>query len=215
VDLTEHVRLTAGRGAMTNVGVGEGPPPAVDEPSLGSCEVSVVDEEGNWAQVLNTMQTGGIPGAVVDGVAMTGSHVDWTLGSVMSGWLTGGGRITLIMGSTFILENGQPIIGLGTPGSPHRTIPQALANILLFGKDPYEATLAPRIWPLQDNYLLQVESRIPESVLAGVIKRGIQVRAMSPYEWRSGSFQICWRDKETGRFNASTDPRRAGWADGI
>lgn len=215
VDLTEHVRLTAGRVGMAAAGAGEAPPPVAPEPTLGSCELSVVDAEGNWAQVLNTMQTGGIPGAVVDGVAMTGSHVDWALDAMMSGWLTGGGRITLIMGSTFVLENGEPVIGLGTPGTPHRTVPQVLAHILLYGKDPYQATLEPRCWPLADNYVLQLESRFPETVVAGLARRGIQVRPMAPWEWRSGSFQICWRDRATGRVNASTDPRRAGWADGI
>jgi gamma-glutamyltranspeptidase/glutathione hydrolase len=146
---------------------------------------------------------------------MTGSHVDWTLTSVITGWLTGGGRVSLIMGSTFILENGKPILGLGTPGAPHRSVPQVLAHILLHGKDPYEASLQPRFWPLQDNYVLEMEARVPEPVIAGLAKKGIQFRPMSPFEWHTGSFQICWRDPASGRYNASTDPRRAGWADGI
>jgi gamma-glutamyltranspeptidase/glutathione hydrolase len=215
IDLTEHVKLTSGRGALAAGGIGVGEaPPFRHEPSLGSCELSVVDEQGNWAQVLNTMQTGGIPGAVVDGVAMTGSHVDFGLTSVISGWLTGGGRVSLIAGSTFILENGQPVCGLGTPGSPHRSVPQILANILLFGMDPYEASLAPRGWPLEDGYGLQFESRLPPEVVTGLAKKGILVKPLAPYEWRTGSFQICWRDK-SGRINASADPRRAGWADGL
>lgn len=209
VDLTEHVRLTSGPGGMAAAGIVPPPPGA----NLGSCELSVVDEEGNWAQVLNTMQTGGIPGAVVDGVPMTGSHVDFGLNSVMSGWLTGGGRISLIMGSTFVLENGRPIIGLGTPGSPHRTVPQVLAHILLYGMDPYEASLAPRFWPLRDSHVLEIENRLPAAVVAGLARKGILVQPMSPYEWHTGSFQICWRDGEG--YNASTDPRRAGWADGL
>jgi gamma-glutamyltranspeptidase/glutathione hydrolase len=212
VDLTEHVRLTAGRLAMSAAGAAD--PTVAKQPSLGSCELSVTDEHGNWAQLLNTMQTGGIPGAVVDGVAMTGSHVDFGLDSVISGWLTGGGRISLIAGNTFILENGKPILGLGTPGSPHRSVPQVLAHILLFGMDPYEASLVPRCWPLEDGYGLQVESRLPEGVVAGLAKKGIQVKGMVPWEWHTGSFQICWRDAKTGQINASTDPRRAGWADG-
>jgi gamma-glutamyltranspeptidase/glutathione hydrolase len=216
IDLTEHVKLVAGRGALAAAGIGVGEaPPARHEPSLGSCELSVADAEGNWAQALNTMQTGGIPGAVVDGVAMTGSHVDFGLTSVISGWLTGAGRVSLIAGNTFILEDGRPVLGLGTPGTPNRTVPQVLANILLFGMDPYEASLAPRCWPLDDGYGLSVESRLPAEVVTGLARKGIQVKPLAPYEWRTGSFQICWRDRTTGRLNASTDPRRAGWADGI
>lgn len=215
IDLTEHVRLSGGAASLFAAGVGEAPPNQRHEPSLGSCELSVVDEHGNWAQVLNTMQTGGIPGAVVGGVAMTGSHVDWSLNGLMSGWLTGGGRISLIMGSTFILEGGQPVLGIGTPGAPTRTIPQALAHLLLYGKDPVATTMAPRCWPLQDDYVLEVESRLPPGMAAGLAKRGIRVKPLAPYEWRTGSYQICWKDRATGRFNASTDPRRAGWADGL
>jgi len=218
IDLTEHVRLTAGIPGLTAAGIGPAPaapPTASPQPSLGSCELSVVDEHGNWAQVLNTMQTGGIPGAVVDGVAMTGSHVDWGLTSVITGWLTGGGRVSLIMGSTLVLENGRPVLGLGTPGAPHRSVPQVLAHILLHDKDPYEASLLPRFWPLQDNYVLEMEARVPEAVVAVLARKGIQLRPMSPFEWHTGSFQICWRDAATGRYNASTDPRRAGWADGL
>jgi gamma-glutamyltranspeptidase/glutathione hydrolase len=215
IDLTEHVKLVAGRAAMAAAGsVPSDAPTARQEPSLGSCELAVADEQGNWAQVLNTMQTGGIPGVVVDGVPMTGSHVDFGLTSVISGWLTGGGRVSLIAGSTFVLENGRPIIGLGTPGTPNRTVPQVLANILFFGMDPYQASLAPRFWPLEDNYSLSVESRIPSEVVAGLARKGIQVKPLAPYEWRTGSFQVCWSDPGSGRVNASTDPRRAGWADG-
>jgi gamma-glutamyltranspeptidase/glutathione hydrolase len=81
--------------------------------------------------------------------------------------------------------------------------------------DPYEASLAPRFWPLRDNFVLEVESRLPTSVTQGLAKMGVTVQPMSPYEWHTGSFQICWRDASTGRVNASTDPRRAGWADGL
>ncbi|MCC7134756.1 MAG: gamma-glutamyltransferase [Gemmatimonadales bacterium] len=216
IDLTEHVKLTAGRGALAAAGMGVGESPAGrPEPSLGSCELSVVDEQGNWAQVLNTMQTGGIPGAVVDGVPMTGSHVDFGLTSVISGWLTGGGRVSLIAGNTFILADGKPIVGLGTPGTPNRTVPQVLANILFFGMDPYQASLQPRCWPLEDGYGLSIEARLPAEVVTGLARKGIQVKPLAPYEWRTGSFQVCWRDPASGRVNASTDPRRAGWADGI
>jgi len=51
--------------------------------------------------------------------------------------------------------------------------------------------------------------------VTGLAKQGVQVKPLAPYEWRSGSFQICWRDPATGRINASTDPRGAGWAGGI
>ena len=118
-----------------------------------------------------------------------------------------------IAGSTFILENGKPAIALGTPGSPDRTVPN-LTHIPLDGMDPYEASLAPRCWPLEDNDGSQVESPAPEAVVTGLARKGINVKSMVPYEWHTGSFQVCWRDRRPGSSNASTDPRRAGAADG-
>jgi hypothetical protein len=66
VDLTEHVKLTSGKAAMVAAGLPVGAP---DKPPTykGSCELSIVDEQGNWVQMMNTLQSGGIPGAVVGG----------------------------------------------------------------------------------------------------------------------------------------------------
>jgi gamma-glutamyltranspeptidase / glutathione hydrolase len=213
VDLSEHVRLAAGKPALAAAGLPTAAASA-PQPGSGSCELSVVDEAGNWVEMMNTLQSGGLPGMVVDGVPMVGSHVSWDLNAPISGWLTGGGRLSLIIGNTIVLKDGRPWLALGTPGAPHRTVPQVLAHVLLFGMDPYQATTVPRIWPLRDDYVLEVESRIPEDVVAGLARRGIQVRPLNRFEWHMGSFQVCWRDAD-GRLNASTDPRRAGWADGL
>ena len=73
VDLTEHVKVTSGKPAMVAAGLATGAP---DKPPTykGSCELSIVDAQGNWVQMMNTLQSGGIPGAVVGGVPMVGSH---------------------------------------------------------------------------------------------------------------------------------------------
>ena len=58
VDLTEHVKVTSGKPAMVAAGLPVGAP---DKPPTyrGSCELSIVDEQGNWVQMMNTLQSGG------------------------------------------------------------------------------------------------------------------------------------------------------------
>jgi gamma-glutamyltranspeptidase/glutathione hydrolase len=102
-----------------------------------------------------------------------------------------------------------------TPGSPHLTVPQVLTNLIEYGMDPYEASAAPRFWPLQENYSLEIESRVSHKVTEGLAAMGVSVKPLLMNEFHMGSFQICWRDPKMGRMNASADPRRCGKADGV
>src|SRR5579859_1017867 len=224
VDLSRHVALTAGYPALVAAGV------AADglasggltaggssqlHPPVGSCELSIVDAQGNWVQMMNTLQSGGIPGSVVDGVPMVGSHARAQLTDDIAGWLTGGGRIKSIVGSTFVLgQDGRPWLALGTPGNVYGTIPQVLSSILDYGLDPYAAAVLPRMDPLRDDYVLEIESRLPGKVVADMAALGIQIRPLPGYDYNMGSFQICWRDPASGRLHSSADPRRAGKASG-
>lgn len=213
IDLSDHARLMSGRPAMVAAGLPTAGP-SEDRPPTGSCELSVVDSEGNWVQTMNTLQSGGIPGVVVDGVSMLGSHFSPAMGD-LSGWLVGEGRICHAIGNTIVLKEGQPWLALGTPGNVHITTPQMLTSILDFDMDPYEASVAPRMQPMSGDYVVEIESRIPESVVSGLAKLGVRICPRPMYDYHMGSFQICWRDKETGLLNSSTDPRRTGKADGF
>lgn len=42
------------------------------KPPVGSCKISIVDANGNWVQMMNTIQSGGIPGMADDGVFTMG-----------------------------------------------------------------------------------------------------------------------------------------------
>ena len=214
VDLTEHVRVTSGKPAMVAAGLATGAP---DKPPSykGSCELSIVDAQGNWVQMMNTLQSGGIPGAVVGGVPMVGSHAQTDMRSAIAGWFAGHGRQRLPIGNTIVLKEGKPWLSLGTPGNVHVTIPQVLSNILDFGMEPYDAVVAPRMMSLRDDYTLEIESRISGEVVAGLARMGITVNPLPEYDWPMGSFQMSWRDATTGLLNSCSDPRRAGQAGGI
>jgi gamma-glutamyltranspeptidase/glutathione hydrolase len=214
VDLTNHIRLTSGAPALVAAGL----PTAgatTPHPPVGSCELSIADDKGNWVQLMNTLQGGGIPGVVVDGVPMVGSHAQSNLTADISGWFTGGGRIKSIIGSTFVLRDGEPWLAMGTPGNVYATMPQVLSSILDYDMNPYDASVLPRMDPLRDDYVLEIESRLPEGVVEGLAEKGVQVRPLPMYDYNMGSFQICWRDKKTGVLHSSADPRRAGNADGF
>jgi len=214
VDLTEHVALTSGKPAMAAAGL---PVAGVDKPPTykGSCELSIVDQDGNWVQMMNTLQSGGIPGMVVDGVPMVGSHAATDLRASIAGWFAGGSRIRCIIGNTIVLRDGKPWLSLGTPGNVNVTVAQVLSNVLDHGMEPYEASVAPRMLALRDDYVLEIESRIPPKVAAGLAKMGIAIKPLPTYDYHMGSFQMSWRDPKTGLLSSSTDPRRAGKADGL
>jgi gamma-glutamyltranspeptidase/glutathione hydrolase len=214
VDLSVHVRLTSGNPALEAAGLPTGGA-TQPHPPVGSCELSIVDPQGNWVQMMNTLQSGGIPGCVVDGVPMVGSHARARLSDDIAGWFAGSGRIKSIVGSTFVMSDGRPWLALGTPGNVYGTIPQVLSSILDYGMQPDEAADLPRMDPLRDDYVLEIESRLPAQVIAGLAQRGIQVRPLPMYDYNMGSFQICWRDHGDGELRSSADPRRAGKAGGF
>ena len=216
VDLTRHVELTTGKAQLQAFGwATAGPSPAAKQPS-GSCELSCVDPDGNWVQMMNTLQSGGIPGMVVDGVPMIGSHATFGMSGSIAAWLgLPGSRMRSVMGNTIVFKNGKPVHSLGSPGNVHCTVPQMLSTLLDYGKEPYEAVVLPRMLPMREDYTIEIENRIPTRVLADLVKLGAKLKPLPPYDFHMGSFQQAWRDPQTGLLNASTDPRRAGMAAGF
>ena len=224
VDLTNHTRFTTGfSGGVSFLdrfsGAGKMPTPRQnshqDQPS-GSCELSIVDSEGNWVQMMNTLQSGGIPGQVVKGIPMVGSHaLPNVQSSHMQYYQTKGARIRCVIGNTMVLKDGKPVMQLGTPGNVHVSVAQVLCNYLFFGMEPYEAVEAPRMLGLQEGGSIVIEDRIPEEVQKELMALGLQMKVSGIWDYHMGSFQICYLDKDTGELCTLADPRRCGVADGI
>jgi gamma-glutamyltranspeptidase/glutathione hydrolase len=216
VDLTKHVQLTTNPSQLRAFGwVPAGKDDKPRQPA-GSCELTCVDSQGNWVQMMDTLQSGGIPGMVVDGVPMVGSHAIFSMAASISGWLgLPGSRMRSIMSNTMILKNGQPVHSLGSPGNVHCTVPQMISNVLDYQYDPYVAAVLPRMLPMKDDFSIEIETRIPETVVRELAKIGAKASPLPPYDYHMGSYQQAWRDPETGLLCASTDPRRAGKAGGI
>ncbi|MFI5958946.1 gamma-glutamyltransferase [Cryptosporangium sp. NPDC051539] len=202
IDLSKHVELTRGRNALDAAG-------SASKQPTGSCELSLVDAEGNWVQMMNTLQTGGIAGEVVDGVPMVGSHQINALTSPLSGWLTGGSGMRAVLSNTIVLKDGRPVVSLGSPGNVHCTVPQVLSNILDYGMDPYAADDAPRMLPLTDTYELSIESRVSSGFVDGLARLGVLTNPLPRYDYHMGTYQMSWRDDD-GTLSSCAGPRREG-----
>lgn len=214
VDLTRHVELTAGKLLLQVAGFAAGGAEKKAAQPSGSCELSCVDAQGNWVQMMNTLQSGGIPGMVVGGVPMIGSHVEFSMDAAIAGWLgLPGSRMRSVMSNTIVLKQGRPFLSMGSPGNVHCTVPQMLSNALDYSYGPYEAAVLPRMLPMENDYTIAIESRIPERVLSDLARLGAKYKPLPPYDFHMGSYQQAWRDAQG--LAASTDPRRAGRAGGL
>ena len=223
VDLTQHIELagdaSAGSDFLSAVAGAAGKPRLAksesDQPS-GSCELAVVDGEGNWVQMMNTLQGSGIPGMVVGGVPMVGSHSTFGhLQSPMDATLVPHAKLRCIIGNTMVLKNGRPIFSAGSPGNVHCTVPQVLSYLLDFKLDPYAAVDAPRMLPMTENRAVVIEDRLDDHVVQGLHALGVRVGVTAGYDYHMGSYSVIARDETSGALTAVADPRRCAVADGL
>jgi gamma-glutamyltranspeptidase/glutathione hydrolase len=223
VDLSEHIRLAGDAGGGADVMssfLGAAGRPRVaktdtKQPS-GSCELAVVDAQGNWVQMMDTLQGSGIPGMVIDGVPMVGSHATFGgLQSPMDATLVKGAKGRCIIGNTLVFKNGRPVLSAGSPGNVHCTVPQVLAYALDFKLDPYAAVDAPRMLPMNEARGIVVEDRLGAGVVEDLYKLGVRVAVTPGYDYHMGSFSVIAREQDTDKYTAVADPRRCAVADGI
>jgi gamma-glutamyltranspeptidase/glutathione hydrolase len=223
VDLTGHIRLagdvTTTTDVMAAMAATYGKPRLgrsdSDQP-CGSCEIAVVDGDGNWVQMMNTLQGSGIPGMVIDGVPMVGSHA--TFGGLMvpmDATLVKGAKGRCIIGNTLVLKAGRPVFSAGSPGNVYCTVPQVLTYALDFKFDPYTAVDAPRMLPMNEARSITIEDRLDSGVVENLHKLGVRVAMTGGYDYHMGSFSVIARDEVSGLYTAVSDPRRCARADGI
>lgn len=220
VDLTGHLKLSGdapggGDGFTGGSGKARLAQPDNKQPS-GSCEIAVVDAEGNWVQMMNTLQGSGIPGQVIGGVPMVGSHSSFgNLQSPMDTTLVKGAKARCIIGNTLVLKDSKPVFSAGSPGNIHCTLPQVLTYLLDFKLDPYAAVDAPRMLPMGEDRGVIIEDRLREGVVEDLHKLGVRVGVVPGYDYHMGSYSVIARDEQRGAYTAVADPRRMAVADGL
>jgi gamma-glutamyltranspeptidase / glutathione hydrolase len=208
-DLTNHVVITAGVPALVALGAME----ALKAPH-GSCEISVIDAEGNCCQLMNTLQSGGIPGQVVGGVNMIGFHASHgNMANPLSQWLVPKARMRTTLGNTMVFRDGEPFLQLGASGALHCSVPQVLSYLLDHGLAPDAAVEQVRLLPLTDDYTLAIEARVAPDIVMELASLGIKTAFLRAWDTYLGSFQLCWRDHADGDLSAYADPRYTGVAD--
>jgi gamma-glutamyltranspeptidase / glutathione hydrolase len=223
VDLTEHIQLAgdmAASGDMMSAFAGIGGKPRRKSTEsgqpTGSCELAVVDAAGNWVQMMNTLQGSGIPGMVIGGVPMVGSHATFgALTSPIDATLVKGAKVRCVIGNTLVLKSGRPVLSAGSPGNVHCTVPQVLSYALDMGLDPYAAVDAPRMLPMTEARAITVEDRLAAGVVEDLYKLGVRVSVTAGYDYHMGSYSVIARDAKSGTYAAVADPRRCAVADGL
>jgi gamma-glutamyltranspeptidase/glutathione hydrolase len=220
IDISEHTKLVSRPGIVSGLGIygATGRPTrgrSEAKQPTGSCELAIVDAEGNWVQMMNTLQSGGIPGMVIEGIPMVGCHATFGgLTAPIDGRVVKGARLRQCIGNTFVLKDGKPVLSLGSPGNVHCTVPQVLTYLLEFDYAPNDAIAAPRLLPINDDSSVLLEDRLSDRTLDGLASMGVNVKVSEEWDFHMGSFAVCYRE-EGGSIGAVADPRRCAVADGL
>lgn len=147
---------------------------------------------------------------------MVGSHATFGhLISSMDATLVKGAKGRCIIGNTFVLKDGRPVLSAGSPGNVHCTVPQVLTNALDFKLDPYAAVDAPRMLPMNEARAITIEDRLETGVVENLHKLGVRVSVIPGYDIHMGSFSVISREANGDTYTAVADPRRCAVADGI
>jgi gamma-glutamyltranspeptidase/glutathione hydrolase len=146
--------------------------------------VNVIDKDGN---VLSATPSGAwIPAVIAGdtGIPLTQRAQAFVLTPGHPNQLAPHKRPRFTLTPTIALRNGQPWLAFSTPGgdSQDQTLLQVFLNVVEFGMNPEEAVEAPRfnseaMYSTFDDHsdqplVLDVETRISESVLATLRERG-------------------------------------------
>ncbi len=121
-----------------------------------------------------------------------------------------GKRMLSSMSPTVLLEDGEPVLVIGTPGGStiFTSVFQGIVNILDFGMSAADAAAATRF----HHQLLPPElvtfspgRPLPAATIEALEGRGYRVE---PHGWEFGDLQILWR--RGGQWTGGSDPRGRG-----
>ncbi len=164
--------------------------------------------------MMDTLQGSGIPGIVIDGVPMVGSHA--TSGAAKSHGCDAGkrGKGLCFIGNTLVFKSGRPVLSAGSPGNVHCTVPQVLAYALDFKMEPYAAVDSPRMLPMNEARGIVVEDGLGAGVVEDLYKLRVRVAVTPGYDYHMGSFFVIAREQDTDKYTRRSRPAplcRRGW----
>ena len=181
------------------------PPRPFSGYDAGTCALTIVDADGNIASGdHSTSSTSYGSGINVEGVilnrAVFGRKYELPRGTSTSAWL---------------FQDGKPAFVMATPSrSFTECVLQVTANVADYGMSLADAVKPPRFGhPHPGLGAIEIEGDFPDSILAEVQHRGIDVFPVSPMEMNMGSAQAVLIS-EDGLIEGVADPRRRGKAAG-
>jgi gamma-glutamyltranspeptidase/glutathione hydrolase len=181
--------------------------------------IAVVDQEGNAITFTPSLHSGFGTKVVMGELGFVlncrGDYFSLVPGHANA--LEPGKRPRSTLQGTLVMKDGKPFLVTGSPGGDDqcmRTI-QTFLNVVEFGMNIQQAIEAPR-WSTESfpaspfphtmyPGVMSVESRVPESVRAELVRRGHKLFVNGP--WTMGSNGAILIDPATGSLGAGADPR--------
>ena len=182
---------------------------------------SVVDDEGNMVGNTYTLMFSFGSGVVIEGtgILMNNNMGNFTLRSdIPDAFGLMGSENNLIrpnrrpvssMSPVLVSKDGKPMLMTGSPGGSKiiSANMQMILNVLEFGMNIADASVAPRIHHQWRPDALEIESGVSPDTVSRLIDKGQSIK-FSKRSANMGSLQtVMWRD---GFFYGYSDPRRPG-----
>lgn len=176
----------------------------------GTSHFSIVDKDGNVVSMTTTIETGFGSRVMVGGFLLNNELTDFSRapgkdGIPIANRVEGGKRPRSSMAPTIVLENGAPVLAIGSPGGSRiiNYVASAIISILDFGMDPQDALNRPHV--VNRNGNTDMELQLTGSKLVGELEAMGHVTKLR--DLNSGLHAILLND---GKLIGGADPRREG-----
>lgn len=177
-----------------------------------------IDAEGNAVSVTQSLGSGFGSAVVVPDTGITLNNLmNWfDYDSESTNVIGPAKRMEICMSPVQVWDDEGLKLLIGTPGSYGilQTTPQMIMNIVDHDMHIQAAIEAPRA-KATTGYQIDVETRIPDNVLAGLESKGHELNRLENWSPGVGGGQGIAVDRETGAFMGGADPRRDGYALGF
>jgi gamma-glutamyltranspeptidase/glutathione hydrolase len=195
----------------------------------GTIFLCVVDEDGIAVSLIESLYMNYGSGVVAEGtgIVLQNRGAYFSTDPAHPNAYEGGKRPVHTLSPPMFLRNGTPEIVFGTMGGDGQPqiLLQFLHQLVDRGLDVQCALDHPR-WiygrhqlterpDLATGEMVLVESRMPESIVAGLARRGHQVEVLGPYENAMGHAHGIVIDAERGTLAGGSDPRADSLALGL
>ncbi|MFA9430710.1 gamma-glutamyltransferase family protein [Egicoccus sp. AB-alg2] len=192
--------------------------PVEDEEDVLSLEtdttqVVVVDRQGTMVSMTNTLSNFFGSGLPVSGFFLNDQLKNFDPEPDSINHTAPGKRPRSFITPTIVLDDGRPVLGLGSPGG--RRIPNIVAQVLVrwaaLDEPLDDAVVAPRFH--LEARRLELEEAVSDGERQALQQRGYEVTTDVPTTEYFGGVQVLEIDWDAGTIDGVADARRAGsWA---